>query len=115
MLRAERAFASEVSKEGYVTSRMWSREVCKVMREEFSLPSTSGWKDLFAFMRLVSELGVVGVAGVVGQQGEAGETGVAGASVSWSLFSVVFTEDEEVEAVLLLSEYGWRAAATAAM
>lgn len=103
MLRAERTLASEVSKDGYVVSRMWSKEVCKVMREEFSFPLTSGWKDLLAFMRVVSEEGVVGDVGVMGKNDEVGEigvAGVAGASMSWSLVSVALVEDEEVEAVL---------------
>ena len=106
-MRAERALATEVSKEGYVVEIMESREVWSVMREEFSFPFTSGWKDLLAFMRLVKEgLGVVGVVGVVGKNGEVGEMGVAGVSISWSLVSVVLVEDEEVEALLLLREVG---------
>jgi len=91
---------------------MESKDVWSVMREEFSLPSTSGWKALFAFMRVEREEGVVGV---VGKVGEYGEIGVAGVSVSWSLVSVALVEDEEVEAVLLLRDVGWRAAATAAI
>ena len=86
---------------------MESREFWSVMREEFSLPSTSGWKALFAFMRVEREEGVVGVVGKVGEYGEIGELGVAGVLVSWSLVSVALVEDEEeVEAVLLLRDVG---------
>lgn len=85
---------------------MESKDVWSFMREEFSLPSTSGWKALFAFMRVEREEGVVGVVGKVGEYDEIGELGVAGVSVSWSLVSVALVDDEEVEAVLLLRKVG---------
>lgn len=98
-----------------MVSRIRSREVCKVMREEFSLPLTSGWKALFAFMRVLNDgLEAVGEVGEVGVMGVIGEIGVAGTSVSWSL-AVAAVQDEEAEASLLLREGGCNAAATAAI
>jgi hypothetical protein len=92
-------------------SRICNREVWSEMREEFSLPLTSGWKALFAFMRVERE--GFGEGGVVGVVGEAGK--VHSSSVLWSLASVLLVhEDEEAEDPLLLREQGCRAIATAA-
>jgi hypothetical protein len=93
-----------------VVSRICNREVWREMREEFSFPFTSGWKALFAFMRVERE--GLGVVGEVGEIGEAGE--VVSSSVLWSLGSVLLVhEDEDAEDPLLLREQGCRAIATA--
>jgi hypothetical protein len=77
------------------------------MREEFSFPFTSGWKALFAFMRVVRE--GFGERGVVGEAGE-----VDSSSALWSLVSVLVVQNEDAEDPLLLREEGCRATATAA-
>ena len=81
------------------------------MREEFSLPFTSGWKALFAFMRVVRE----GFVGEVGVQGQVGEVGVVEESAPRSSSSMLVVEDEEVEVSLLLREEGCKAHLTAAI
>lgn len=92
---------------------MCSREVWRETREEFSLPLTSGWKALFAFMRVTKEgLGVVGVIGEAGMEGEVGEA--VSSSVLWSLVSVVLAEEDEAEELLLLRGGGCKAFATKA-
>jgi hypothetical protein len=96
-----------------VVSRICNKEVWRETREEFSLPSTSGWKALFAFMRLTKEgLDVVGVIGDAGMEREVGEA--ASSSVLWSLGSVVLVQEDEAEELLLLREGGWRAFSTKA-